>query len=169
MTGCSPLSLSLTMGAWQTWPWVLRLQLTVGFPLALKPSSETVKCSKPSIYSNSLISEDGQCEGVTLVGCSPMVQAFPVADGSLVTGREHREKLANYTPAQLKRTFLAGKAVHFRDSSQRTRASPFSQPQWQGQTTETETMGLMNKSQGKVLQASLCRNCLEDHIGPSHL
>lgn len=49
--------------------------------------------------------------GVTLVGCSPTEQTFPAADGSLITGRERREKLAKYTPAQVKCTFLAGKAA----------------------------------------------------------
>lgn len=98
--------------------------------------------------------------GVTLVGCSPMEQTFPVADGSLITGREHREQLAKYTPAQVKCTFLAGKAVHFGDSSHRTGASHFSQPWWQGQTAGTEMMGLMNKSRGKALWASLCRNSI---------
>lgn len=66
--------------------------------------------------------------GVTLVGCSPMGQTFPVADGSLITGRQHREKLAKYTPARVKCTFLAGEVVDFGDRSHRTRASPFSQP-----------------------------------------
>lgn len=132
----------------------------MGVALALKPSSGTVKCSKPSIYNNSgkVKMPSASSTGVTLIGCFLMEQTFPVADGSLITGREHREKLANYTPALVKCTFLAGKAVHFRDSSHRTKASHFSQPQWQGQTAGTEMMGLMNKSQGKALWASLCRN-----------
>lgn len=49
-----PLSLCLMMEVWQIWPSVLRLRLTGGITLALKCSAETMKCSKPSIYNNTL-------------------------------------------------------------------------------------------------------------------
>lgn len=110
------------------------------------------ECSKPSIYNNSgkVKMPSASITGVTLIGCFLMEQTFPVADGSLITGRERREKLANYTPALVKCTFLAGKAVHFRDSSHRTKASHFSQPQCKDRQLEQKWWGWWTNHRAKL-------------------